>query len=282
MAGVRVQVNGESITLLYPRLESPPIIIIVHERSCSVRTIYSLCYITIPQIRIKTLPIACFQPSTLCCYSSNEHWPHFIYNVNLSKFCVYRHLVLLLCYSCAEGAPQQMLTVMAGEQGILFPMISNPDDEIALQDDRTFRLGLLSLEEFEDRINVGGQNQTDPQTFANEAISAKQCAAQASIYQSYCEENWALAQSRGQGTQDGSQLMMAVQGHPFPSNFLPFPFNFHFHSTSISPLQTSISILVTWFLRMRFVWFDCTEPSLRTQFIEHRRGSVQLDHPEFV
>ena len=28
--------------------------------------------------------------------------------------------------------------------------------------------------------------------------------------------------------------MMAVWGHPFPSNFLPFPFNFHFHSTSIS------------------------------------------------
>ncbi|CAI8036814.1 hypothetical protein GBAR_LOCUS20626 [Geodia barretti] len=65
-----------------------------------------------------------------------------------------------------EGAPQQMLTVMAGEQGVLFPMISNPDDEIALQDDRTFRLGLLPLEEFQDRINVGGQSQTDPQTFA--------------------------------------------------------------------------------------------------------------------
>ena len=28
--------------------------------------------------------------------------------------------------------------------------------------------------------------------------------------------------------------MMAVWGHTFPSNFLPFPFNFHFHSTAIS------------------------------------------------
>ncbi|CAI8017729.1 hypothetical protein GBAR_LOCUS10719, partial [Geodia barretti] len=70
-----------------------------------------------------------------------------------------------------EGAPQQMLTVMAGEQGILFPMISNPDDEIALQDDRTFRLGLLPLEEFQDRINVGGQSQTDPQTFAEANVT---------------------------------------------------------------------------------------------------------------
>ena len=59
-----------------------------------------------------------------------------------------------------------MLTVMAGEQDILFPTIINPDDEIALQDDRTIRLGLLPLEEFEDRIIVGGQSKTDPQTFA--------------------------------------------------------------------------------------------------------------------
>ena len=64
-----------------------------------------------------------------------------------------------------------MLTVMAGEQGILFPMISNPDDDIALQDDRRFRLGLLPLPEFEDRINVGGQSQTDPQTFAEANVT---------------------------------------------------------------------------------------------------------------
>ena len=45
------------------------------------------------------------------------------------------------CYS--EGASQQTLEVRDGNQDDLLVRIANPDDQIALQDGREFRLGLL-------------------------------------------------------------------------------------------------------------------------------------------
>ena len=57
--------------------------------------------------------------------------------------------------TATEGAPQQMLTLMAGdyaEQTLVSPSLTNPDDNIALQDDRKFRLALLPLQ---DGIDVG-------------------------------------------------------------------------------------------------------------------------------
>ena len=62
---------------------------------------------------------------------------------------------------------------MAGdynEQDMVFPDITNPDDEIALQDNRMFRLGLLPLEEFADDIDVGVIIGSDP-TFADSNLT---------------------------------------------------------------------------------------------------------------
>jgi hypothetical protein len=63
---------------------------------------------------------------------------------------------------------QLMLTVMFGiysEADVIFPPIINPDDEIALQDDRIYRLGLVILPEFVDDVELGAMIGSD-QTFS--------------------------------------------------------------------------------------------------------------------
>ena len=66
-----------------------------------------------------------------------------------------------------------MLTVMFGmysEADMIFPPMINPDDEIALQDDRIYRLGLVILPEFVDDVELGamiGSDQTFSMTLSN-------------------------------------------------------------------------------------------------------------------
>ena len=70
----------------------------------------------------------------------------------------------------ASPAPdiQIMFTVMFGiysEADMIFPPIINPDDEIALQDERIYGLGLVILPEFVDDVELGAMIGSD-QTFS--------------------------------------------------------------------------------------------------------------------
>ena len=65
------------------------------------------------------------------------------------------------------------LTASAGyfSQGaILFPPLDNPDNDIALQDDRTFQIGLAAAPGFENVVVFGANIESD-QTFTTTNVT---------------------------------------------------------------------------------------------------------------
>ena len=71
------------------------------------------------------------------------------------------------------GIGQKLLEIEAGlysEASVLSPEVINPDDQIALQDDRTFQLVLVPLPQFQSGIELGDVIGSDP-TFSSSNIT---------------------------------------------------------------------------------------------------------------